>query len=89
MLGYKTKFIIGQLDFDDLEKQAYGIANHRKVQEVSTIVGTYDVIVKVRFKNQGELDGVRRHIGQFISSDKQIDLVVDRELKTKFRMISY
>jgi len=89
MLGYKTKFIIGQLNFDKLEDQAIRIARHTKVQAVHTIVGTYDVIVKIRFKEKGELDDVERHINQYIDREKLIELDVEEELKTKFRMIRY
>jgi DNA-binding Lrp family transcriptional regulator len=48
--GYETSFILGQIDFEeDIIKHAKTVAgNYHQVQEVHTIAGTYDIIIKLR-----------------------------------------
>jgi DNA-binding Lrp family transcriptional regulator len=86
LLKYKTCFVIGQLNFDTLDSDAEKISNIKRVQEVHTIVGTYDVIIKVRYRNPPELDEVIRNLEGLLVKGSCVKLQVEEQLKSKSRM---
>jgi hypothetical protein len=86
ILGYKSAFVLGQFDFDkDIEEQVYPIVLQHEVQEVHTIVGTYDVLVKVRCPKERGSAGLSEIMRQ-LPLLNMILLDVRRELKAGYRM---
>jgi DNA-binding Lrp family transcriptional regulator len=86
-LGYQTTFIIGQLNLRNIETQATRIAQIPYVQEAHTIVGTYDIIIKVRYTNADQLiNEISNNIRRFV--ENSLHLTVKRDLKKGYSLRS-
>ena len=56
MFGFKTCFILGQLDFNHLSDQAAKLASKKYVQELHTIAGSYDFLARLKYTDSKDLE---------------------------------
>jgi len=74
-----------EYDWSRYESQIAGeLAKHKEVEAVDIIAGEWDLILKIRTKNQDEYYDFLKKVASQISIQKAISLVSLRQLKTNF-----